>query len=179
MAAITSIMGAVEKVVGVGRDLAPEREAGGTNWAPVVDRTVDAIKLLVEENRAQRGAPALGPGTPDAPVATFPEGTPMWQVEIAQWIPKLLVRAEGDKDAQLAATVFLEDVTPATGRAVVEQALGATFVADTLKQLALIEPRTTQHAEWFTDFLTQIQDYAKDAAAQGTGSGTPAVKLEP
>lgn len=159
LAQVTSIMGAIEKVVGVGRDLAPEREAGGTNWGPVVDRTVEAIRLLVDENRAQRTLPPrTDGGAAPAEVKALPEGTPMWQVEIAQWVPKLVGRAEGDKDPEAAAIVFLEDVSPATVKMIEGVVKEPTFVAATLAQLAVIDPRAKQYAEWFTEFLTAVQE---------------------
>src|SRR2546421_383830 len=114
LSAIDKIVGVVEKVVGVGREIAPERPA--TDWGHVVDRGVDAVEKILDESRAQRV-----PGVPPAPANGAPpalppgvEALPAWQQEVLGWIPRLLQRAKDGKDPELAADVFLEDVSRGT-----------------------------------------------------------------
>lgn len=186
MAAITSIVGAVEKVVGVGREIAPER--GGTDWGHVVDRMTDAIGTIIQENRRQQ-TPALVPpatGVERGPVLAAPasahEEGPMWRQEIASWLPRLVDRAVADKDPAVAADVFLEDLSPATRKmldALVTD--DPQFAATVLNQLALVEPRIAELRAWFAEFLDAVAaGVAEELAgpqAEGVGESVPGPKV--
>lgn len=176
MAQITGIVAAVREVVGVGREIAPESGGDGAGlWAPVISQGVDAIKTLVGEAAKQReaglGSGAIIPPRPIADVTTplLPEGAPMWQQEVAAWVPRLIERALAGKSAELAADVFCEDITGATFQALQPIAAQPGFVEATVAQLQALDPRVKDLAEWFTTFLEAVQEQMKEDDGEGVG----------
>jgi hypothetical protein len=170
LATVDKILGAVEKIVGVGRDIAPEHPE--TDWGRVAERGVEAVSLLIEEARGQRGAGSRGvapsapggapppaiapsPGTPALPAEIAAQLAP-WQHEVLGWVPRLIGRAAAKKDAVLAADVFVEDISEATVTALVPLAADGGFVEGTLTQLASLVPETVAHRDWFRLFLTAV-----------------------
>jgi hypothetical protein len=178
MGSIDKIVSAVEKIVGVGREIAPESPS--TDWGKVVDRSVGAVEKLIEENRLIQGRPPVTDGIQQADnvlLATAAAGVgnagmPGWQQEILSWVPRLLGRAQADKDPGVAADVFVEDISGAT-RATLRGMVGQpTFVTATLAQLAQIEPKTAELRPWFTDFVAAVQEaLAVEAEAEVVPEG--------
>jgi hypothetical protein len=163
LAQIDKIVGVVEKVVGVGRDIAPEEPRASTDWGHVIDRGVDAVQQLITENRRVTPTAARGADPVERPVA-LPAGADQvtgWQREVLEWVPRLLGRAQGDKDPGVAAVVFIEDISGGTRAALRGVVTQPDFIEATLTQLAVLVPDLDTHRVWFTEFLTAVVEELK------------------
>lgn len=170
------ILSFAREAVGFAKEMAPEPTGGdGTPWGLIIDKAVEpAIGLISQALAAQKGAPEVSPGTiPPVMVAStgveIPAmvGAPMWQLEIAKIVPRLLRRARDGKDPGLAAELFLEDAPGGVVEQLSQLAQDEQFVPTVLALAEQHFPDVTPVRQWVADFLQAVRESLLESTATG------------
>ncbi len=158
------VFGIVRDVIGLSKEMAPE-SSEGTPWGMIIDKAVEPAIGLIGQALAAQKAGSLPPGTiPPTIVAStdvqIPSmtGAPMWQVELAKIVPKLLARARAGKDPTLAADLFLEDAPGGALEQLRAFAADGNFVATVLALAEQNFPEVGPVREWVAEFLAAVRD---------------------
>lgn len=165
----SEILAFARESVSFAKEMAPE-PGEGTPWGMIIDKAVEpAIGLIGQALAAQKaGAPNVATvGMVEAPpaVAALPEGVPMWQVEIAKIVPRLLRRARDGKDPGLAAELFLEDAPGGVVEQLAVLAQDENFVPTVLALAEQNFPDVTPVRQWVADFLQAVKESLLEAQA--------------
>jgi hypothetical protein len=184
----SAILGFAREAVGFAKEMAPEPAGEVGVWDRILDRAVEpGIEVLKEALAAQKAGvlagtemPMMGPGPvdPTPPTTTPGTGGPMWQVELAKIVPRLLRRAREGKDPVLAAQLFLED---APGGVVVELerlAGDPQFVPVVLDLAERNFPEVTAVREWVREFVQAVQEELTPEP-EPVPEGVPVLTVEP
>lgn len=139
--------------------------SGETDMGDLIVKGIDGLKELAATQPQpvqRRQRPALpAPGTVPAaerpaaapPAQTTQEGQSMNTLQMIQWLTKqtqhLLVCAHRQKDPELYAEVFLDNLPPSLDETVILERLKAP---DAVEQLAKLDRRVLAYRPWFEAF---------------------------
>jgi hypothetical protein len=165
------ILSFAREAVGFAKEMAPE-PSDGTPWGMIIDKAVEpAIGLIGQALAAQKvgTAPTIVEGETVPVAAEIPAmtGAPMWQVELAKIVPRLLRRARDGKDPGLAAELFLEDAPGGVVEQLAELAKEEQFVPTVLALAEQNFPDVAPVRQWVADFLQAVKESLTETAATG------------
>ena len=159
-----------------------------TSWADVVIETVPALvdtfrREQDRDERPPRRARATVAGTtptttaPDGvpPVTqpTAPAGEPEWLSRVRPYVPMACGLADRGKNPEIQADALLDTLSESVADNLGEHALSPTFVADVFAAIPAFSA-TSARVEWFTLFLTRLQESFGDDGDESAATPAPA-----
>jgi len=137
----------------------------------IVEPSIGLIGQALAAQKTGAPVPAVNP-VAEIPAVT---GAPMWQVELAKIVPRLLKRARDGKDPELAAELFLEDAPGGAVEQLAALAPDENFVPTVLGLAEQNFPDVTPVREWVRAFLEAVRE---QLLPEQVTDGTPALKVE-
>jgi hypothetical protein len=162
--------------VGLAKEFTPEPVTEGVPWGLIAEKIVEpSIGLIGQALAAQKAGAPLPAVNPVAEIPATTTGAPMWQVELAKIVPRLLKRARDGKDPELAAELFLEDAPGGAVEQLAALAPDENFVPTVLALAEQNFPDVTPVRAWVQAFLEAVRE---QLLPEPVPDGTPALKVE-
>jgi len=170
VSALKETVGLAKELVGMGREMVEDAEPSDQPpWDRIIEKGVVPIIEMAQRARRPAMAPVtarpalLAPVTPATVVAETPtavttttEDQPVWQLDLARYIPLILARARKHADPETTAAFVLQELNEDTVTAIAGAAESDDFVDMVFGKLPS-EFRVDPNVEaWTRDFLAAV-----------------------
>jgi hypothetical protein len=170
VSALKETVGLAKELVGMGREMVEDAEPSDQPpWDRIIEKGV--VPIIEMAQRARRPAIAPVPARPALPAPVVPaavvaetpttvtqttEGQPVWQLDLARYIPLILARARKHADPETTAAFVLQELNEDTVTAIAGAAEADDFV-DTIFGKLPPEFRADANVEaWTREFLAAV-----------------------